>query len=161
MPADQRATLLSHFLLVCVVFLGAGCRINVLNVSHDETRAVADANKVLSLLYLKGDYVSAYEGLAPETRKSLSSDALKALLETLRSRHGRLLSLRADSFAIMPGQKALTLFYVGTHEKGTSYHRVVVTGDASGYRVAGLWFSDQPYPEGNLRTKFRTRIEVK
>ena len=55
----------------------------------------------------------------------------------------------------------MELFYVGTYDNGVLYHRLVLAGDASaGYRVTGIWFKPEPYPENVMRKKFETEIPV-
>lgn len=55
----------------------------------------------------------------------------------------------------------MELFYTGVYERGTLYHRLVLQGEAtSGYRVSGLWYILDPYPEQTLRRKFETNIPV-
>lgn len=56
---------------------------------------------------------------------------------------------------------SIELFYIGTYDNGVLYQRVVVVGDASaGYRVSGVWFQHEPYPQRNLRRKFEIEIPV-
>ncbi len=50
----------------------------------------------------------------------------------------------------------MELFYVGTYENGTLYHRLVLMGDAdTGYKVSGIWYSVDPYPKHTLRREFK------
>ena len=55
----------------------------------------------------------------------------------------------------------MELFYVGEHEKGLVYHRVVLLGDGSeGYKVSGLWYQLEPYPQHGLRAPLEEKIVV-
>jgi len=68
--------------------------------------------------------------------------------------------LTADSYLMVQGA-GMELFYVGTYDNGVLYHRLVLAGDASaGYRVTGIWFKPEPYPENVMRKKFETEIPV-
>lgn len=54
----------------------------------------------------------------------------------------------------------MELFYVGMYEEGTLYHHLILLGDPSGYKVSGVWYSLDPYPEQASRRKFNQEILV-
>jgi hypothetical protein len=135
---------------VCFAALAlAGCRLDV--ISHDERMAASEAGEVLRLLYLRGDYVAVHERLSPELRRSSSTESLRNQASLLLQKFGKLRDLRPDSYTPVPGQRAINIFLEGKHEKAVSYHRILLTGDARGYKVSGLWVSERPYPPSELR----------
>ena len=80
---------------------------------------------------------------------------MRRLVDQIDQRQGKLTVLQADSYLMTPG-KAMELFYVGTYENGTLYHRLVLMGDAdTGYKVSGIWYSVDPYPKHTLRREFK------
>jgi hypothetical protein len=130
-------------------------------IAHSEQRAVADANLVLRDMYLRADYEAASAGFAPAVRQQATPAALRQIANQLTARLEKLTVLEAEAFEPIPGQRAMSLFYRGTHARGTSYHRIVVTGDASGYRVSGVFFRFEPYPENKLRKPLPRRVLVR
>ena len=140
------------FIINFIAILLYGCGVNI--IIHDEDKAVTEANLVLEILFINENYKEAYDKFDPEFKKHYTSANLKQIVEQVRSEFGNLKEFQVDSFLPMPGKRAITLFYKGIHEDGVSYHRVVLVGDKKGYKVTGLLFAKQPYPEHKLRKKF-------
>lgn len=160
----DRASMSRHvqpvaFIGLLLVFLWSGCRVNV--IAHDPDNALAEANAVLTLLYLTEDYTKAYGRLAAEARQRHNLSSLRQQVTEMNRRYGRLVELHADSFLLTPGQRSIVIFYKGIHSNGVSYHRLVVARDGSGYKVSGLWIADQPYPQDRLRRAFNREIVIK
>jgi hypothetical protein len=127
-------------------------------VKHSPTKAAFDANKFLKALYSDEDYAKALELAAEEFRPYVTVENFKSLVEKTRQERGTVKSLKADSYVMMQG-KSIELFYTGEYERGLLYHRLVLIGDSSSeYRVAGVWFSPDPYPPNQLRLKFDSEI---
>ena len=135
------------------------CQVNVIH--HDEDRAGAEAAEVLRLIYLKADYESAHDRLAKELREKLSPSQLRDLVGQAEAGQGAVLELKLGSFLPMPGQRAMAVFFDATNERGRTYHRVVMIGDAGGYKVAGLWVRGEPYPTDKLQQPFRREVLIK
>ena len=129
-------------------------------VKHDPVKAVLDTNQFLKVLYFDENPTEAVKFGNEEFRTSGATDALTKMLSQIKREQGSLKRLAADSYLMVQGP-AMELFYVGTYDNGVLYHRVVVAGDASaGYRVSGVWFKPEPYPQSNLRRKFEVEIPV-
>jgi hypothetical protein len=151
----------NHFYMKIILILllaGAlvGCTFR--SVSHDPSTAAMAANVFLKALYIEHDYDRALMLSDESLRRMVTSDKLAELVKVVDDNCGELKQLQADSYA--KGQDlTLELFYTATCEKKTLYHRLVMVGDVSkGYRTAGVWFQDAPYP-GN-RPKFKNGIVV-
>src|SRR5713226_7659803 len=131
-------------LALLVTFL-CDCRLET--VQQDPNRAVSDANQFLKALYFDGRFSEAQDLADPELRHATTPAVLREIAEKATQQKGALKTLKADSYLMTPG-RTMELFYIGTYEKGTLYHRLVLSGDASsGYKVSGVWFQPEPYPE--------------
>lgn len=143
------------FLLTFGLF---ACRFQA--VQHSPVRAASDANKFLKALYYDEDYVKALELADEQLRSAATVENLKQIVEQIKQKRGNLRQLWGDSYLMTPGA-TIELFYVGDYDQGISYHRVVLVGDASsGYRVSGIWFQDEPYPQQSRRRKFDVDVLV-
>lgn len=143
----------------CLTVLAlSSCKVE--SIRHEPSRAVSDTNQFLRALYFDEDYSRALVLADAQLRQSLSANDLKRLVEGIKQQRGKLRTLKADSYLMVQG-RGMELFYVGTYENGVVYHRLVLMGDAtSGYRVSGVWYSTDPYPEQALRRKFDQDINV-
>lgn len=110
-------------ILVFAVILG-GCMPSLCSSSiivHDEDTAAKQGGEFLKIFYMDKDIKKAYSMFYPGPQKATISDA-KKLHDTVIDALGDMTILRSDSFQPMPGQKAITVYFTGEHEKGTSYH---------------------------------------
>jgi hypothetical protein len=145
--------------LVLLVLCFSSCRVET--VKHDPIKAVDDANDFLKALYLDENYPLALEVADVQLRQSLTANDLRQLVEGVKQERGKLKTLKADSYLMVQG-RGMELFYVGSYQKGPLYHRLVLMGDLpTGYKVSGVWYSLDPYPEQVLRRKFNQEILVK
>jgi hypothetical protein len=146
------------FVIASLVFGFSGCRIQT--VKHSPVRAVIDTNQFLKAFYFDEDYAKALDLASGQLRQSATTDDLKKMVEEMKQERGALKTLRADSYLMTQGD-TMELFYIGEYEHGVLYLRLVLMGDASsGYRVSGVWFQPEPYPENPLRRKFDVEIFV-
>jgi len=123
-------------------------------------KAALDANQFLKALYLDENPSEALQSCDEQLHTSGATDALTKMINQIKAERGRLKSLSADSYLMVQG-RGMELFYVGSYEKGVLYHRLVVVGDVStGYKVSGVWFQHEPYPQSQLRRKFEMEIPV-
>lgn len=128
--------------------------------NHNPVSAALDANRFLKALYYEENGAAALALADEQLRRSVTAENLKKTVEALKQERGGLRRLTADSYLMVPGS-TIELFYVGQYEKGVLYYRLVLVGDSSsGYKVAGLWFKPDPYPENRLRRKFNADIVV-
>jgi hypothetical protein len=109
---------------------------------------------VLVDVYFRADYKKAMRDMAPHVRDSASEDDLRELAESLIDSHGELMELQRDSFERVPGRDAIVLYYAGINERGPTYHRVLLRGEEETYRVAGLFWSEEPFKSSSVREKF-------
>jgi hypothetical protein len=141
-----------------MILLLAGCRFEA--VEHNPNKAISDAHLFLKALYVDEDYQKAFNFAHAELQQTAKPDDLRKVVARIKSQYGNLERLKADSYMQTPGS-TMELFYVGTYDKGTLYHRVVLMGNvSSGYKVSGVWFKAEPYPEHTLRHKFNVDIYV-
>lgn len=147
-----------NLIIVSLLLSFSVCRFQT--VRHSPVKAAFDTNHFLKALYFNKDYPTAL-GLADEQlRRSVTANNLKKMVDEMNQEHGTLKRLTADSYLMAQGE-TMELFYTGEYEKDTLYHRLVLVGDASsGYRVSGVWFRPDPYPENPLRRKFDVDIFV-
>ena len=140
------------FIIVALILLLSACHFQ--SVTHSPLQATADANQFLKALYFDEDWAGALRLADEGLRHSVTGDNLKKMVDEVKQQRGVLKRLKADSYLMTQG-KTMELFYIGEYEKGVLYHRLVLIGDASsGYRVSGVWFKPEPYPESPLRRKF-------
>lgn len=131
----------------------------VQTVRHEPVQAVRDTNNFLKALYVEEDYPKALELADVQLRQSLTATDLRQLVEGIKQQHGKLKTLKADSYLMTPGS-TMELFYIGEYEKGNLYHRLVLMGNVSqGYKVSGVWYKDEPYPEQPLRRKLDLELK--
>ena len=146
--------ILPLLLLACL----AACTFKA--VTHDGVTAASAGKVFLKALYLDHDANRALSIADEQLRQSATAAQLTNLATKVDEYCGGLKELRADSFAMLPGQ-TMQVFFTGTCEKKTLYHRLVMFGSVQeGYRVGGVWFQDTPYPEHPLRKKLDQNIVV-
>lgn len=130
----------------------AGCGSNA--IRHDPGLAVAEANKLLRTLYFDEDYTRAYDELDPGHKVHYEPDHLRQTVDQMRDLFGNIEELQAYSYELISTERSITLYYKGTNQRGASYHRVVLVGDAdSGYKVTGVFLASQQYPGPKLHLK--------
>ena len=148
-------------LLCLVVPLVMACSVNLEKVSHNPDKAAYDVNEFLLALYLDENYDKALQLAAAEhLRQYATVNDLKQTGEKLKQERGSMKSLKGDSYLMTPG-RSMELFLVGEHEKGLSYHRLVLMGDTTtGYKVTGAWFKLEPYPANQMRKPFESEMTI-
>lgn len=145
-------------IIVSLILSLSACHVQ--SVRHSPIKAAFDANQFLKSLYFDEDCPGALRLADEQLRRSVTPDDLKKMVDGMKQKRGALKTLRAESYLMTQGE-TMELFYRGEYEKGVVYHRLVLKGDASsGYRVSGVWFQPEPYPENPLRRKFDGEIFV-
>lgn len=137
----QRIALL--FLVACAL---SAC-VKVQFIKHNPHKAAEDASATLELLFFEGNGDAAWAMCDEELRSVTTAQDMASLASQLSMALGPMNELRAEAYQPIQGEKAMTLFYEGTHERGPSYHRVVVTGDSGGYRIFSLETAATPFAE--------------
>ena len=159
-PQKNRGKLkAARAIVICFIFLfSSACHYEA--IKHDPKKAALDTNRFLKTLYFDENPSEALKFCDEQVGAAGGADALTRMINKTKQDRGQLRSLVADSYLMAPGS-GIELYYVGTYEKGVLYHRLVVLGDVSaGYKVAGLWFKDDAYPQTELRLKFEPEIPV-
>jgi hypothetical protein len=114
----------------------------------------------MKALYLDENPSEALQYCDERMRVPSAIDGFRKMINKTKQERGSLKSLAASSYVMQQGS-AIQLLYVGTYEKGVLYHRITVDGNASdGYRVVGVWFQLEPYPQSQMRCNFETEIPV-
>jgi hypothetical protein len=144
--------------LILVLCLLTACQFRV--ILHDEDRAASDAGAVLELLYIRGDHQATHRRLHPDVQPQVTLGQLVQLASHVTAGPGPVMQLRLDSYQPMPGQRAMIIFFEGVNERGQTFHRITVLGDAGGYRVGGLFVQMAPYPLDKLRHRFSKSLLI-
>ena len=135
-----------------------GCAVEA--VKHNPLKAVSDTAPFLRALYFEKAYPKALRIAHEDLRQSVTTEDLRQTVERVKNRLGDLKQVKADSYLQTPG-RTIELYFVGFHEKGALYHRIVLIGDeSSGYKVSGVWFAFEPYAPHPLRHKFEEDIII-
>lgn len=137
------------FFLTCIAV--TGCLFNI--IIHDPNKAVKTSTQVLEAIYFEGNYREAHNQFTTGFQKHYSKENLEQVRNMVSSNFGDIKELSFDSLMQMPGQRIITLFYIGTHISTISYHRVILEGDQNGYKVSGIFFDNKPYPENKFRRR--------
>jgi len=144
--------------IAALFLLASGCYVAV--VSHSQERALSDSNDFVSAFLVDRDAEHAWRLGDPELQRRTDVHSIQGVLETIDARVGRLREILPDSYIQTPG-RTMEVLYVGTYERGLLYHRIVLAGDKSGYRVTGFWFQAEPYPQESSRQPFRNAKAIR
>jgi len=147
------------FVLFSALLVMLGCSFRA--TTHDPIKAASDGGEFLLSVYINHDYVGALRSSHNQLQQSAKADDLQRLVEQAQSKVGTLQKLTGESFVPVPGD-AIEVFFVGRHERGILYNRLVLIGDSTnGYKVSGFWFSSQPYSKVREQKSFSTKIEIR
>jgi hypothetical protein len=135
-------------ILLLLVTALAGC-VKVQLIKHNPNKAVEDASATLRVLFFENDVDAAYPMFDEGFRNATTKEQMSSILGQITAAVGRMTELQAEGYQPVNGQKAMTLFYEGTFERGGSYIRVVVSGDSGGYKITSLNTSGSPFPEAS------------
>ena len=153
-----RLALARSNIVLCIFLCLSACHYQA--IKHDPHKAALDANRFLKALYFDENPSEALQYCDEQMRVPSAVDSLRQMIHQTKQERGSLKKLAASSYLMEQGS-AMQLLYVGTYETGVLYHRIVVAGSASdGYRVTGVWFQHEPYPQSQLRRDFETKIPV-
>ncbi len=90
-------------------------------------------------------------------KKASTVDALGNAVLTMEGYVGRVKLLKAVSY--MPNKDSIVIMYDGINERGASYHKIGLVGNAAkGYKVFGINVSESP--EKGRFLKFKEPIVV-
>lgn len=112
---------------------------------QDPKKARATANEFLNALYVRGNAEEALSMTSEAFRNAGGAAMLASLLERLRRDFVKLEGIRAEAY-LHENKDEITMLYLGISEKAFSYHRLVLSGNASrGYKVESVSLSEMPY----------------
>jgi uncharacterized protein YceK len=136
------------YLLVFSTLISSGCA-KVLR--HDPSMAAVEAQKFADTAFVQHDPQKAYDLLAVETKKTVSSNEFMIAIVKMHPT-GYPSKVSAAEYEPIPGQPAMNIYLRGQSEKENFYYRLVMKGTGGeGYKVGGLWRSDDPPPESSVR----------
>ncbi|NLO91520.1 MAG: hypothetical protein GX410_05960 [Elusimicrobia bacterium] len=136
----------------CILFIVMALSGCVSASVQDEKLAARQAGEFCDVAFIRHDAVQAYALLLEQTKQSIPADKFAGILVQMHP-SGYPNIVKAIEYEPLPGQRAMNIILVGENSSEKFYYRLVMAGDAvSGYRVAGLFRSNGPYPGNpNLR----------
>ena len=135
-----------------LVFL-MSCRATI--ISHDEDMAAKSAIEFSKIAFIQHDVQHSYSLLSDAAKKMIPFEKYSQVFFQM---HPSLypLSLTAEEFEPMPGQKGMNIFLYGENGSEKFFYRVTVEGTAgTGYKVSGIYRGNGPHPPSKLRQKLR------
>lgn len=122
-------------------------------IVHDENEAAKSANDFANLAFVQRDEAAAYLLTAQQFQEHYSENDFIELVQQMHSK-GYPSQVSATEYQPIPGTETMNIFLVGENPKENLYYRFVMEGTAnSGYKVAGLYRGNGPYPNPNERKK--------
>ncbi|MBM3212679.1 hypothetical protein FJZ33_10690 [Candidatus Poribacteria bacterium] len=146
----MRKILFATFALASLI----GCTATV--ISHDEDMAAKSAIAFSKVALVQHDIQNGYSLLSDNAKKTISFEKYSQVLSQM---HPSLypLSLTAEEFEPMPGQKGMNIFLYGENGSEKFFYRCTMEGTAgTGYKVSGIYRGNGPYPPSKLRQKLKT-----
>ncbi len=138
--------------LACAILMS--CTATV--ISHDEDMAAIRAIEFSRVALIQHDIQNGYSLLSDNARKTISFEEYSKAFSQM---HPSLypLSLTAEEFEPMPGQKSMNIFLYGENGSEKFFYRVTMEGIArTGYKVFRIYRGNGPYPPSKLRQKLKT-----
>jgi hypothetical protein len=135
--------------VILLLMMAVTACVKVQLIKHDPNKAVEDASATLGVLFFENDVDVAYPMFDEGFRNATTKEQMSSMLGQITAAVGPMTELQAEGYQPVNGQKAMTLFYQGTFERGGSYLRVVVSGDSGGYKITSLNTSGSPFPEAS------------
>jgi hypothetical protein len=140
------AILIFMFLISCTATI----------ISHDEDMAAKSAIEFAKVAIVQHDIPKGYAMLSDNFKKTITIDKYAQVISQI---HPSLypLSLTAEEFEPIPGQKGMNIFLYGENGSEKFYYRLVMEGTAeTGYRVLGIYRGNGPAPPSKLRQKLKS-----
>jgi len=134
--------------LVAILVLGCPKMIR-----HDPAVAASAALDFGKAALVEGNPERGYALISEETKKSVTPEKLRDVIVRMHP-GARPLSLAATEFEPVPGQEMMQIFLHGQNGSEEFYYRLAMQGTApSGYKVAGIFRGNGPYPKSSVRQK--------
>ena len=139
---------------VAMVFL-CGCAANVIH--HSEQSAAQSAVQFVKQAFVQRDISGSYLLLSENFRAHYSAEQYNRLVIQLHpSSYPSWVA--AEEFEPLAGQQAMNVFLHGANGEEEFFYRFAMEGTAeTGYKVAGVFRGNGPYPSSQLRRKLEAR----
>lgn len=125
-------------------------------LSHDVDMAARSAVEFSKVALVQRDIQKGYFLLSDNAKKNISFENFSQVISQM---HPSLypLSLTAEEFEPIPGQKGMNIFLYGENGSEKFFYRLIMEGTAeTGYKVSGILRGNGPYPSSTLRQKLKT-----
>lgn len=129
-------------------------------IKQDPNRAAEDAAAVLTLIYFHQDYEAAYAAFDSRVRERITFEDFSAGVDRETAALGAMLELSAEGYKPLQSERAMLLFFTGTRERGTSYHKLLMAGDSGGYKIAYVGSASAPFSDSTGMTGFDPPLVV-
>ena len=127
-----------------------GCaKVKVLQ--HDEHAAAMSAEEFAQTAFVERQNTKAYELAGARLKKEVTFDKFKTVMQNLHPK-GVPGEVKAKEFEPIPGHEGMHIFLEGRNDNEQFFYRITMEGTApKGYKVAGIWRGNGPYPPSNMR----------
>lgn len=125
-------------------------------ISHDEDMAAKSAIEFSKVALVQHDIQNGYSLLSENAKKRISFEKYSQVFSQM---HPSLypISLTAEEFEPMPGQKGMNIFLYGENGSEKFFYRLTMEGTTgTGYKVSGIYRGSGPYPPSKLRQTLKT-----
>jgi hypothetical protein len=147
-------------IIVCitVIVFFTNCSGSV--IGHDEDMAAKSAIQFAKIAIVQHDIQNGYSLLSENAKKTITLEKYSEVFSQMHPASYPL-SLTADEFEPIPGQKGINIFLHGESGAEQFYYRLTMEGTAgNGYKVSGLYRGNGPYPPSKLRQKLKTAYSI-
>ena len=128
--------------VIIVLFGILGCTVTV----HDEDKAAAVAEDFANTAFVKQDFRWAYRLFSESLRAMTTKDQAVEIMEKMHP-HGYPTSVKANEYAMVPGQDAVMVFVDGENEEGKFCYDFLMVGTAlRGYQIQQVLRVPSPRP---------------
>jgi hypothetical protein len=136
------------------VFVLANCSGSI--ISHDEDMAAKSAIQFALVAFVQHDAPNGFFLLSENAKKSIPVEKFSEALSQMHPLQYPL-SVTAVEFEPIPGQKGMNILLHGANGAEQFYYRLMMEGTAgTGYKVAGFFRGNGPYPGSKLKQKLKT-----
>ena len=119
-------------------------------IAHDEKAAARAATEFARTAFVDRDYAKAHGLLATRSQSEIPTDKLT---DAIARMHPKSYPSRvtATEYEPLPGRRGMNIYVKGDGDGEDFFYRLVMEGDAAGYRVTGLFRGNGPNPSTNKR----------
>lgn len=129
-------------------------------ISHNEDMAAKSAIEFSKVALVQHDIQNGYSLLSENAKKTISFDKYSQAFSQMHP-SSYPISLTAQEFEPMPGQKGMNIFLYGENASERFYYRFTMEGTGgTGYKVSGMYRGNGPYPPSGLRQELKTAHSI-